>query len=92
MFVERLKLIKMEKITKENQMSFRQIYNDLPGRASVKCPKTRFVERIAEITMKSTKTVRCWLAGTQYPDALSTSMIEKELGVPGEYLFPKADD
>lgn len=39
--------------------------------------------------MKSTKTVRCWLAGTQKPDALSQSVIEKELGVSSNILFPE---
>lgn len=81
----------MNKMTEKDQLSFRQIYNQLPDRSTVKAPKTEFVERIANVTMKSTKTVRCWLAGTQVPDALTQSMIEKELGIPCTSLFPKED-
>lgn len=80
---------KMGKMTERDHLTFRQIYKNLPERDVVKAPKTEFVERIAGVTMKSTKTVRCWLAGTQQPDALSQSMIEKELNVPCEILFPK---
>lgn len=52
---------------KKNQ--FRQIYDALPPRA-VAAPKARWVERMAEVAMVSTKTVRCWLAGVQKPDAI----------------------
>lgn len=81
--------IKMDEMAEKDQLTFRQIYDNLPERSAVKAPKTVFVERIAEITMKSTKTVRCWLAGVQTPDPLSASMIEKELGVSMSVLFPK---
>ncbi|MDH6307983.1 hypothetical protein M2451_002502 [Dysgonomonas sp. PFB1-18] len=84
--------MKKDKMTETDYQSFAQIYKGLPERTEVKAPKTAFVERIAEITKKSTKTVRCWIAGVQRPDALCQSLIEKELGVPGEYLFPKTDD
>lgn len=80
--------IKMNKMTEKDQLTFRQIYDSLPSRSAVKAPKTIFVERIADVTMKSTKTVRCWLAGAQTPDPLSASMIEKELGVSISVLFP----
>ena len=63
----------MNKLTENCQRSFRQIYNDLPGRNSVKTPKTEFIERIASLTMKSEKTVR-YCAGTQTPDALTQSL------------------
>ena len=82
---------KMEKMTEKDQMTFRQLYDSLPDRSAVKAPKTEFVERIAGITMKSVKTVRCWLAGTQKPDALSQSIIEKELGVTATILFPESE-
>jgi hypothetical protein len=79
----------MSKMTENDYKTFRQIYDNLPERSAVKAPKTRFVERIAALTKKSTKTVRCWLSGTQRPDALAMSVVEKELNVPSEYLFPK---
>ncbi len=80
--------IKINKMTEKDQLTFRQVYDHLPERSAVKAPKTLFVERMAEITMKSTKTVRCWLAGAQTPDPLSASMIEKELGISVSVLFP----
>lgn len=76
----------------KNHKSFREIYNDLPERNAVKAPKTEFVEHIAALTMKSTKTVRCWLAGAQKPDALTMSLIEKELGISGAILFPQTNN
>ena len=72
-----------------NQRTFRGYYDALPDRKISKAPKSAFVDRIAEITMKSTKTIRCWFAGTQKPDALAQAMIEKELGIPASELFPE---
>ena len=54
----------------------------MPDRKVSKAPKSAFVDQIASVTMKSTKTVRCWLSGAQKPDALAQAMIEKELGIP----------
>lgn len=79
-------------MTEKDYQTFRMLYDSLPERNSVKAPKTEFVERIAAVTMKSTKTVRCWLAGVQVPDALAQSMIEKELGIPCSELFPKSEE
>ena len=78
-------------MTEKDQMTFKQLYDALPDRSAVKAPKTAFVEKFADITMKSTKTVRCWLAGTQRPDALTQSIIEKETGVTANVLFPEID-
>lgn len=79
----------MDRITEKDYKSFVQIYKGLPEREAVKAPKTAFVERIASITKKSTKTVRCWIAGTQTPDALTQDVLEKELNIPAIILFPK---
>lgn len=65
---------------------FRQIYDALPTRAA-KAPKTQWVEHLAEICMVSEQTVRCWVYGTQKPDALKLSILSKELGVPANELF-----
>lgn len=72
-----------------NQRTFRGYYEALPDRKVSKAPKSAFVDRIAEVTMKSTKTVRCWLAGVQKPDALAQAVIEKELNIPASELFPE---
>lgn len=65
---------------------FRQIYDNLPTRAA-KAPKTVWVERMAKICMVSEKTVRCWIYGTQKPDAIKISILSKELGIPANELF-----
>jgi transcriptional regulator with XRE-family HTH domain len=74
-----------------NQKSFREIYNSLPSRQTVKAPKVAFVEHVAEVTMKSKKTVYGWLCGVQKPDPLTLSVLSKELNVPGEVLFPQKE-
>lgn len=66
--------------------TFRKIYDKLPAQKRV-APKTEWINRMAEITMVHPVTVRCWLAGTQKPDALKTSILAKELGVPEDELF-----
>lgn len=76
-------------MTKTSYKTFRQLYDELPDRSTVKAPKTEFIEHIADVTMKSVKTVRCWLAGAQTPDQLTKAVIEKELNVPSEILFPE---
>lgn len=78
----------MSKITETDYQSFVQIYKGLPERKEVKAPKTAFVERVAGITKKSTKTVRCWIAGTQTPDALTQDVLEKDFKIPAIILFP----
>jgi len=67
--------------------TFRELYDSLPARSTT-APKSEFVKHIAKITMKSTKTVRCWLAGAQKPDVLTKSIVEKDLAIPADYLFP----
>ncbi len=77
----------MENLNQEK--TFRELYTSLPGRSSAITPKKAFIAKIAEITMKSETTVKCWLSGTQNPDALSRSVISKNLGISDEVLFPK---
>ena len=84
------KEMEMEKMTETDYRSFRQIYDELSGRSSVKTPKQEFIDRICSVTMKSPSTVRCWLAGAFAPDELTKSVLSKELGVPGECLFPNS--
>lgn len=78
----------MSRITEKDYQTFREIYKKLPERSVVKAPKTEFVEKIAGITKKSTKTVRCWIAGTQTPDELTQSVLEDEFKIPAVKLFP----
>ena len=69
-----------------DKSTFRQIYDALPPKAE-KAPKTAFIEEIADLCKVSKKTVYCWLAGTQRPDKLRTSMIAQKLGVNDNELF-----
>lgn len=66
---------------------FRQIYDALPPRNVQLAPKTAWVKRIAKLCKVHDVTVRCWLAGTQKPDALRISLIAKELKVREDELF-----
>ena len=65
---------------------FRQMYDALPTERP-KAPKTEWVKRMADLCMVHPTTVRCWLAGTQKPDALRISLLAKELGVSENELF-----
>ncbi len=65
---------------------FRQFYDALPPKADI-APKTAFVKKIAAMCKVHEVTVRCWIAGIQKPDALKTSIIAKELGIPEQELF-----
>lgn len=65
---------------------FRLFYDALPPKAEV-APKSAFVKEIAKLVKVHEVTVRCWIAGTQKPDALKTSIIAKHLGVPENELF-----
>lgn len=67
--------------------TFRELYNTMDNTP----PKKAFVQRIAEITMSSETTVRCWIAGIQSPIPLAQNVIARELGIPAEELFPKKD-
>ena len=74
------------KITEMKKTKFRQYYDKLPPRTEI-APKSDFVRKIAKLCMVSEKTVRSWLAGTQKPNPLCTSIIAKELGINENELF-----
>lgn len=65
--------------------SFKQIYEELDPTP----PKTGWIKRIAEVTMRSEFTVKMWLNGRQIPEPIIQNIIAKELGVPVEGLFPQ---
>ena len=64
----------------------REMYDNLPER-QVEAPKTKFVRELAELCKVHPNTVRCWIYGTQKPDALRQSMIAKKLKVKEKDLF-----
>ena len=68
--------------------TFKEIYDRLDPIP----PKTKWIKRIAEATMRSENAVRMWLNGRQTPEPLVQSIIAKELGVSVEGLFPSKND
>lgn len=75
----------MSKMNQQSKgQSFREIYEGIS--------KQEFVRRIASVTCKSESTVYNWTSGRFKPDALSQSVISKELGVPVEILFPQKEE
>ena len=75
-------------LTKDENVTFRDIYERLPPREHISHKKT-FVSDIAKLCKCAESTVRCWLSGTQQPDALKKSLIAEHLGKPVEELFPE---
>ena len=78
----------MEKMTEKGQKTFRELYKEMDNTT----PKDAFIKRMIEITMKSEAAVRGWLYGAFIPDALTKSVISKELDIPVEILFPTKDE
>lgn len=70
----------------KKKSKFRQFYDALPTQRPV-APKSAFVKEIAALCKVHEITVRCWIAGTQKPDALKTSLIAQKLNLPEEGLF-----
>jgi hypothetical protein len=73
----------MNDLTKEDHRSFSQIYKEIPQ------SRADFVEHMMAITMKSKSTIYNWIYEQFEPDELTKSILEKDLGVPAEDLFPK---
>lgn len=70
--------------------SFREHYLSIPNKKAI-TPKQKFIDEICDVTKKCEKTVRCWIAETQKPDALARSIIAKKLNIPTKELFPKGN-
>lgn len=81
----------MEKLNLQGQEAGKRTFRDLYYTMDNTPPKKAFVQRMAEITMRSETTIRCWLAGSQNPDPLAKDVISRELGVPADELFPKKE-
>jgi hypothetical protein len=67
--------------------TFREHYQSIPSKKAV-TPKQKFIDDICEATKKCEKTVRCWIAETQKPDALARSIISERLKISTKELFP----
>lgn len=64
----------------------RKMYDSLPTR-QVEAPKSDFIRELAELCKVHPTTVRCWIYGTQQPDALKKSLIAQHLGKSEDELF-----
>lgn len=64
------------------------MYEEQAKRPALPTPRKEFIRRIADLTKKSETTVKMWVIGRQTPDALTQSVLAKELGVPETVLFP----
>lgn len=51
-------------------------------------PSRQFIKEISRITKRAEATVRCWLYGTQTPDALAMSILVRKFGMSESELFP----
>jgi hypothetical protein len=67
--------------------TFREHYQSIPNKKAV-TPKQKFIDDICAATKKCEKTVRCWIAETQKPDALARSIISEKLNICAGDLFP----
>lgn len=66
--------------------SLRELYDELGEPIT---PKKAFIQRIANATGASEFTVRMWINGRQTPLIGIQKLVEQELGIPAEVLFPK---
>jgi hypothetical protein len=68
--------------------TFKQIYDEQPGRSTKISPKEEWINKIAALTRKAPGTVRMWLSGAQQPDALTKSVLSEHFSIPEDQLFP----
>lgn len=68
-----------------NQMTFKDYYLQEKAKPS---PAQNFLTDMAQLTKRSSVTVRMWLQGKQVPDALTQSLIAQRLNTDASTLFP----
>ena len=74
---------------KLQKKTFKAIYlerKQLPTHAEM------FITEVAELTHRSTNTVKMWLLGRQVPDELTQSVIAKKYNLDINGLFPSSDN
>ena len=55
-------------------------------------PAQSFIDEVAELTGRSTVTVRLWITGNQYPDINTQKLIAAKYDVALDTLFPMPDE
>ena len=71
--------------------AFKDYYDALPARAPM-APNRAFIQKFAKLWLRSEKTVYMWIMGVQRPDALTQSIIAKELKANVNDLFPDENE
>lgn len=66
-------------------MTFKDLYLQEKEKPT---PAQTFIEDIAELTKRSTNTIRMWIQGKQIPDALAQSLIAEKYNLDVSSLFP----
>lgn len=72
-------------MNKQVEMTFKELYlreKDKPT------PAQSFIEDVAELTGRSTTTIRQWLSGAQTPEINTQKLIAAKYKVSLETLFP----
>lgn len=65
--------------------TFYELYSERKSRPT---PAQEFIFEVANMTRRSTHTVKMWLCGLQVPDQLAQSIIADHYGVDAVGLFP----
>ncbi len=72
-------------MNRQTKMSFKDLYLREKEKPT---PAQTFIEDIAELTKRSTNTVRMWIQGKQKPDALAQTQIAERYNLDISALFP----
>lgn len=71
--------------------TFRDLLEDARRLKRETDPVKAFYNEVAEVTKKSVSTVKLWACGHQYPDDLTTEVLEKHFKVGAGQLFPERE-
>ena len=74
----------------KNKMTFSDLYKAELAKPAKSTYAQDFINKIAEVTMKSAGTVHMWLYSDQRPDALTQKILADYLKTTPETLFPKS--
>lgn len=67
-------------------MTFREIYMNVKNEST---PAQKFIEEVADVTCRNTRTVQQWISGTQQPPIQVQEKLAEKFGFPVDELFPK---
>lgn len=89
MAITNKKDVNVSKLAPEGHCTFREYYNSLTKN---QIPvKKEFRSRIAAVTGCSESAVNGWIAGAFQPNPAAKILIEREIGISSDILFPKKE-